>query len=69
MSMANYMEKLQKQNEHMLDRMYLLFKIGLQKELMLHDKIDCLQDELLRIKACPGVTDEIIGICDRGLRL
>lgn len=33
-----------------------------------HIRLDRLRDELLRIKACPGATDEIIGICERGLK-
>lgn len=32
------------------------------------DASDMLRDELIRIKACSGVTDEIVGICERGIR-
>lgn len=31
------------------------------------DKIDLLRDEFQRIKACPGATTEIIGLCERAL--
>ena len=31
------------------------------------DQIDMYRDEFKRIQCCPGVTDEIIGICNRAL--
>ncbi len=67
--MSGYIEKLRKENEHFLDRMWLLFKIGVAKEQILIDRIDSLHDELLRIKAIAYDNTEIICIVDRAIKL
>ena len=66
--MSNYLTKIEAKYDHALDRMYALFKESVTREARLVDRVDDLEDELRRIKACPGITAEIAGLCDRALK-
>lgn len=63
----HYLEKLRKQNEPCMDRLYQLFKVGVAEEAKLTDRIHSLEDEIRGINACPGADGEIKGICKRAL--
>ncbi len=69
--MTTPMKKLQDKYDHALDRLWVLFKIGREREHALEDELAMIKVVCNQAKSTTAPNgqyfDEILDLCDRGL--